>query len=337
MTTRETSSAPVTVPGRSLGAVETADVEYRAISPWAILAAVLALASPVAWIHPLLWSVPLLAVVVGAAGLAQIKQHAAGLAGQKAAWLGVLMGIACGIGAPLAYNVHYVLAEHEARRIGLLWFEYLRNDEPQKALQLMEHPRKRLPPDDRIWDHLRDDALARERFDKFVRRPLIRALLALDGRATVRFYQGEGSQSGKRLEVFHERFAVTWEGEQQRRTLLVRLDLHRITDRYTGEAAWLVNPTYDISPGPEFESMPPGGGAAPRSGDLSESSAQAGVAPNEQESLGSPTLALARGWLSGDDRETIDSCAVNEPTGTSLIGTPAFRWSAGGHTLRSEE
>ena len=270
--------------GRSLGAVEKADVANRAISPWAILSAVLALAGPVAWIHPLLWTVPFLAVVVGAAALAQIKQHAAGLVGHSAAWLGVLVGVVCGIGAPLSYAAHHVLSEREARRVGLLWFAYLRDDEPQKAQQLMEHPRKRLGPNDRIWDHLREDELARERFDKFVRRPLIRTLLALDGRANVRFYESEGSQSGKRLEVFHQRFAVTWEDEQRRQTLLVRLDLHRVTDRYTGEVAWFVDPKYDISPGAEFEKSQPTSEVVPASDVPPENGAQASDTRDEPRS-----------------------------------------------------
>ncbi|MGD9646197.1 MAG: hypothetical protein AB7U73_10840 [Pirellulales bacterium] len=250
--------------GRSLGAVESADIDYRPISTWAVLASVLGLASPLAWLHPLLWTVPALTLVVGIAALAQINRQTAGLIGRKAAWFGLLAGVVCGVAAPTAYAVHYTIAAREGRQIGLLWFEYLQQNEPQKAFQLMEHPRKRLPPDDRIWDHLKEDELLRDRFDKFVRRPLIRTLLALDGRAKVRYYDSAGSKSGKRLEVFHDRFAVTWEDEQrQRRTLLVRLDLHRVTDRLTGEIAWFVDPQNDISPGPEFDGASPANATPP--------------------------------------------------------------------------
>jgi hypothetical protein len=285
---RETSLANNTAVGRSLGAVETADIDYRAVSPWAILAAVLGLATPLAWIHPLLWAVPALAVVVGAGALAQINHQSAGLIGRKAAWMGVLAGVVCGIAAPLSYAVHYIVAEREARRIGLLWFQYLQDNEPQKAQQLLEHPRKRLAPDDRIWDHLREDELSRERFDKFVRRPLIRTLLALDGRTKVRFYASEGSQSGKRLEVFHERFAVTWQDEQQPRTLLVRLDLHRVTDRLTGEVAWFVDPQNDVSTGPGLDVTPPAVPVAPPnqapapSGDAGNDRGRSGAGSNHE-------------------------------------------------------
>jgi hypothetical protein len=204
--------------------------------------------------------VPGLAIVVGSGALLQLNRNSTSLVGRKAAWFGLLAGVICGIAAPVSHAVHQVIAEREARRVGLLWLGYLCENEPQKAQQLLEHPRRRLPLGQDVWAEYREDAGLRERFDKFVMRRLVRTLLALDG-AKVRYYATDGSKVGKRLEVFHERYAVTWEdADKRRRTMLVRLDLHRITDRLTGEVGWLVNPHYDISedeePSPAGPSMP---------------------------------------------------------------------------------
>jgi hypothetical protein len=245
------------------------EIDYRAVSPWAVLASVLGIASPLAWVHPLLWAVPALAIVVGSGALFQVYRASTSLVGRKAAWFGLLAGIVCGVAAPLSHAVHQMIAEREARQIGLLWLGYLCQNEPQKAQQLIEHPRRRLPADRDVWAEYRDDIDLRERFDKFVRRPLVRTLLALHG-PKVRFYATEGTQAGKRLEVFHERYAVTWEDAQKRRrTMLVRLDLHRVTDRITGEIGWFVNPRDDISNGeqvqPESAPLPALPGDTPKS------------------------------------------------------------------------
>lgn len=244
----------------SLAELKSDDIDYRAVSLWAVLSSILGAASPLAWVHPLLWVVPGLAIVVGACALVQINRDSASLVGRKAAWFGLLVGIVCGVAAPVSHAVHQIVAEREARRIGLLWLGYLCQNEPQKAQQLLEHPRRRLPPDQDVWAEYREDAGLRERFDKFAGRPLVRTLLALD-KATVRFFATDGSEVGKRLEIFHERYAVTWDdADKRRRTLLVRLDLHRVTDRVTGEIGWFVNPRDDVSNGeepPASAPMPP--------------------------------------------------------------------------------
>lgn len=250
MTKRDSQSTAEPDLRSSLAAHKSEDIEYRAVSPWAVLASILGVASPLAWVHPLLWVVPGLAIVVGASALVQITRNPTSLVGRKAAWFGLLAGVICGVAAPVSHAVHQIVAEREARRIGLLWLGYLCENEPQKAQQLLEHPRRRLPPDQDVWAEYREDAGLRERFDKFVGRPLVRTLLALDGRATMRYFDTEGSKVGKRLEVFHERYAVTWDGpDKRRRTMLVRLDLHRVTDKLTGEIGWFVNPQSDVSPG----------------------------------------------------------------------------------------
>lgn len=251
MTKRDIESTAEPNLRSSLAQDQSDDIDYRAVSLWAVLASILGVASPLAWVHPLLWVVPGLAIAVGSGALIQINRYCTSLVGRKAAWFGLLVGIVCGVAAPVSHAVHQIVAEREARRIGLLWLDYLCENEPQKAQQLLEHPRRRLPPDQDVWAEYGEDAGLRERFDKFVRRPLVRTLLALDG-AKVRFYATDGTKVGKRLEVFHERYAVTWDdADMRRRTLLVRLDLHRVTDRVTGEVGWFVNPQDDISSGEE--------------------------------------------------------------------------------------
>lgn len=253
MTKRDLESTAEPNLRRSLPENQSDDIDYRAVSPWAVLASLLGIASPLAWVHPLLWVVPALAIIVGSSALIQVSRASTSLVGRKAAWFGLLVGIVCAVAAPLSQVVHQTIAEREARRIGLLWLDYLCQNEPQKAQQLLEHPRRRLPPDEDVWAAYRDDLSLRERFDKFVRRPLVRTLLALD-EPTVRFYATDGTQAGKRLEVFHERYAVTWnDADKHRRTMLVRLDLHRVTDRLTGEVGWFVNPRDDISSGEEAQ------------------------------------------------------------------------------------
>jgi hypothetical protein len=103
----------------------------------------------------------------------------------------------------------YLLAE-AARPIAEAWFDFLRNDEPQKALQLTLPAAQRRELNDELWDYYSKSKEARDELEEFVASPVPRVLLEFGESCQVRFYEinrVETDASGDTIELV---YAVTY-------------------------------------------------------------------------------------------------------------------------------
>jgi hypothetical protein len=104
------------------------------------------------------------------------------------------------------------------------------------ALEMTREIRKRRPLDDQLWQTYRNSSSDAEALRKYIRDPLVAALLALGDSATVRFYEtSEVTSVGEVGNAVEHVFAVTYQDEQQgQRTFFVNISLGRDFEPYQG-------------------------------------------------------------------------------------------------------
>jgi len=126
---------------------ETAKLQtYRAISPWAPLALLLGLASPLALVHPLLWLVPLAGVWVAWMGFKQISSDS-GYAGRPALLGALALALLFGSMAPARYLTRHWMISREANRLAVQWIGMIRQGDLQQAHQWTLPPTERAGPE----------------------------------------------------------------------------------------------------------------------------------------------------------------------------------------------
>jgi len=208
------------------------EMEYQAISGLAVAALLVGLLSFTAFAFPLLWAVPLAGIVLGGLALRRIAQQAPALIGRKAAFVGLMLSLACAAAAPTEWLAYRWLLRREARRVALAWFDFLSNDEPGLAHQLAQDPRYRRPPEGMLE--------YRSTLEKYVSAPAIRSLLALGDRARVRYYDTAAEYHAHDYDAVEQTYAVTYEQEGRSKTFFVALTLRRYRDTRARRAGWSV-------------------------------------------------------------------------------------------------
>ena len=172
-------------------------IEYPPMSGKGLLGMVLGFASCLALVSPLFWFLPLIGAVVSVVALREVHVSAVPRRGATVARIGLALAVLFGSAGLSRQASHLWWVRREARQFGALWFQLLTNDQPQKAYQLLLRPAVRQPLDENLWEYYERLAEARSGLEKFVRNPLVRALLALDGKVRIRYW---GTGQSERLE-----------------------------------------------------------------------------------------------------------------------------------------
>ena len=214
--------------------------EYRALSPWAVIALVLGLISATAFVSPVLWIVPVLGLSAAAMALRQIRASENEMTGRRAALWGLGLSVAFGIGAVADRGATSWRLEAEATAFATLWFDHLQHDRPHLAHQLTLEPHRRRGSGDG-WAQYREQPEARVELEGFTADKPIRALLALDERATVRLYQTEAIRSADRGRHFvGQLYAVTYDHQGVTTTFFLRIAALRTLERDTKTPSWKI-------------------------------------------------------------------------------------------------
>jgi hypothetical protein len=200
---------------------------YHALSGLAVGGLVLGGASALALLDPLGWVVPWAGAVTSSLALWRIARNAPAQTGRRLAVAGLLLSVALGVAATTDWVVYRRLIRNEARRFAALWFEYLRQGEPQKAYQLTQQPKIRQPLDQRLWYYYRRTPGSRERLEKYVQDPLLRTLLALGPRADVRYYCCGSQGRREETETVDLIYAVSYDTPDGKQTFFANLGLER--------------------------------------------------------------------------------------------------------------
>ena len=227
-------------PESPLGKFSEPELEYQSMERWAILGLVLGLLSAAAMIAPMLWLLPLMGVLVSAVALRRIRLDSE-RSGRAAALLGLGLSVFFGV-LPLARTATaWVILSDQARPVADQFFEFLRQDHPEKALMLHFTPDQRQPLDESLWIFYRNDNDAKAQLVKFDHHPLMRTLLALGKNADIRYYKTHAVASdGPRAQVNYW-YTVTYVDETGKKTtFLVGVLLERKPTHDPGLNPWQI-------------------------------------------------------------------------------------------------
>lgn len=229
----------------SLDTAESNVIEYRSLSPLAVLATAAAVASIIGFLGGLIgffgWLMAVLGLLLGVLALVRLRNSDPPPIGKRAAWFAVALAGFMLVGAPSEWITRRYLFDYEAREFALQWFNHLRQGEPLKAHQFTVTPGRRLPFDENLAQAYAPDTPLRNDFNEFMERPEIKALLALGKDAQVRYYETVEQRPAYDIRRLSQMYAITYEDENgEKKTYFMVLTIDRYPLRMIGLSDWVI-------------------------------------------------------------------------------------------------
>lgn len=234
-------------------------VPARPVSTLAVVCAIVGVLSLLAFFDWSLIIFPIGTLVLAYFATRQIYQHeppAIGLGGVRFALLLAAFG---GIGGPVHLLTIHAFLQRESRPAAEQFLALLRAGKPHMAYQLTRDPNIRLPVydwvleqmvpdpaarDQLFWDAISKEEHTREEFEGFVGRTPVRIVLELKDRSHIRYLGTPIAQQRHGRYQVHHLYAVTYEHEGKRRTIVIALQLERQRLRDTRAADWVVTDVF---------------------------------------------------------------------------------------------
>jgi hypothetical protein len=214
--------------------------KYRALSGLAIAGLALGVLSVVALIDPRAAVVSGAGVLASGLALWRIARRGAELTGRKAAVAGLLLSLLFGSIA-LGYCLTYRwLLVRQSRQVAMAWFDLVAQGQPHVAHQLLFAPHDRQPPGGDLWEFYCSDQKRYKGLEQYLGEPVVRTLVALGKRATVRPYATEDVDTRARERLVIGLYSVTFDQDGRKTTFLVRLTARRLNDDAAGRATWQI-------------------------------------------------------------------------------------------------
>lgn len=208
-------------------------IEYRTLTPLAVVGLILGLCSPLAFLSTLLVIVPLLGIVVSLAALRRIASSDGSVIGRPAAVVGLVLSTICASAIPAQAAGMRWLMNRQAQPIAKQWFDLLAEGNPHEALELKSPPQERRLLGSALPEYYASDETAYKTLQDFVndpRDPTVHTLLALGDKATVRYYDdaGFGRMRDGRVQIA-QIYAVTFPDPENEKptTFFVQLALEK--------------------------------------------------------------------------------------------------------------
>lgn len=220
--------------------LESSERLYRPMNGMAVAGLVMALLSPVAFLHPVLWIVPLFAVALSLRARWSIQRSYPSQAGSTVALLALIISGVTAAAVPARLATRQIILERQCRQFAEDWFTYLRQGEPQKAYQLTVVPEIRAKLDDSLWDIYRSRDDDRKKLKMFAASPPVATLLSLRELANVRYYRTERRDTTLAgLEVANV-YAVTFPRDGKPTTYFMRVTLVRTDGQKDQGTGWRI-------------------------------------------------------------------------------------------------
>ena len=200
---------------------------YQSVSGLACMALLLGLFSWTAIFTPALWPVAFVGVVVGIAALVRIHRRAPELLGCKPALIGLLLSLVFSFAGPSEVLASRWLVRSEGRRIAAEFLREIQQNRPAAAFQLTIPAGRRAPATVDLGASYYAGSDARAGLERFVAQPPIQALLALGGRARIRYYDTEFQGHDEDGDVLRLLYAVTYEEAGRKTSFFVGLSMRR--------------------------------------------------------------------------------------------------------------
>jgi len=212
-------------------------VGYRPLSGWAMGALGVGLAAPLAFTNWFFWCVPVAGVVTAAVALGKIRRAETPLLGRKAALFGLALSLVCGAAAPARYFARNMWLAARAERLADLWFQRLREGQPQQARDLMLHITPKHPP--RNFPNS-DLAEAKSDLELFKERNPVDKLLALGDRASAEHLVSAVSSDDARRDAVTVVYVIHFPGEDKTKPLYVSMNVFRQIES-DGVERWIIS------------------------------------------------------------------------------------------------
>src|SRR4051812_44408716 len=161
--------------------------DYRTVSPTAMVALGLGIASALILTTPLLAPVPVGAIVVAAVALRSIRSSNGQLTGRWAAITGLCLAtffLGLGMSQHLARQT---MLERRAREMGDLFVSLLEEEKSKEAHQFRLHPSTRISAPEALAEHYETNPEAAKELQGFVATPGVKDLIVRGRDADARF------------------------------------------------------------------------------------------------------------------------------------------------------
>ena len=184
---------------------------YQSVSGLAFVALLLGLFSWTALFTPWLWPVAFAGVITALAALVQIRRRAPTLLGRKPAIIGLLLSVAFSFAGPTETFAYRWLISREGRQIAAEFLREVQQGQPEAAYQWTLPSGRRVPPTVDLAASYYAGSEARTGLEAFVARPENVALLALGGKARIRYYDTDLQIQGDEGDRLRLIYAVTYD------------------------------------------------------------------------------------------------------------------------------
>jgi hypothetical protein len=217
-------------------------IEYRSVEPWAILALVLGFLSPLAMLGTLWALVAGAGVLASLVALARIRADS-GKIGRIVALSGLCLSVTFGVAPAAQWAASNLVLRNQPRAMADQFFEFLRQNQPEKAMMLRVASDHRMSLDDShsIWLSMRYDQEAATQMQQFVQTSLIRKLLELGKRAEAKYYRTTVVATDSDRAIVDYVYTVTFtDDDGRKKTFLVGILMERIPTRKADISPWRV-------------------------------------------------------------------------------------------------
>jgi len=230
---------PESASGNTLSELHDPQQDYRTIEPWAVGGLLLGVLSVVAMFGGLPWLLPGLGIVVNLVALRRIHRNA-NRSGRGAALFGLALSVIFAVAPGAQMAASRLILPRQAREVADQFFQFLREQSPEKALMLRYAPDKRRPFDEMLWTYFRNDKESNDHLRIFVEAPVVRTILELGPRADIRFYgtRGVATDGSRGLVTYY--YTVTYPDGDGKKTFFVNVLMERKPTFKPGINPWRV-------------------------------------------------------------------------------------------------
>jgi len=206
-------------------------VQYRTVSIPAVLGLLLGGLSVLSLVGPTHWMWPLAGVLLNWRALHSVATSRGAQTGRGIAMLGMFLSVMFGVAGPVDFWGSRWLLQQSAVPATEKWIAALRDNQPEKALQLTTFAMLRQSAGADLTRYYRTHKDAHEQLKNYVADPVVKTLLLLGKRAEVRLYETSPPVIEDHREVLGKVYAVTYDDQDVKKTFFFSMTLERAPDK----------------------------------------------------------------------------------------------------------
>jgi len=217
--------------------------QYRSVSPVAILALVLGLASPLALVNPTLLAIPLAGVVVAVVAMRRIDANAELLSGKGMALVALFLAVFFLVYTPARMWTRFQVLKGHATQLSDALVELLHEGKTYEAHQLSQLKLAAPDPSREISTELTGEDLRR-----FKELEIIRKIESLDRKFSYRLDGFESTPGSRSADLLSARYVMMPDPSTRRDSFPLWVVMSRQVDDRTGKVYWKITNVSHVNP-----------------------------------------------------------------------------------------